>query len=636
MITRTHLGYVAASAWQHSRPKAPSLPHGDWVRIGGGVVLAAIVAVFIGRLSPAGAVLVNVGSFFGALLSVLPRHHSRLVSVVAGIVLIDGGVAIGLVLRDQPAPALCILFAGLFVAGMARTVSVGAFLRLLFAAIAVCAAAELAHAAPDAEAAWRALGAFALGQVIVAACACIGHPRRSFGTQRDAAAELYRQLVALAEGQPTRFVRARTLARESVELIPLLELTTSRWIRILIDAADDIAAAEPLALRRDDVAALGWILDVLDAKAEQALPEGLDLSPGVALAVDAARTGRARSRGRALLSRVYPSNTIRFYLRELGDVRGNSFRFALRVAATGVICQAVGQFLIKDFGGLPYHGFWTLLAGCLMVMPDYHGTVGKAIARTAGSIIGAVLGTALSLLPLLQTRPGFLIIVTLFVLGYLAARTISQGVLMIVVVGWLAFLLGGEAAGFTRAFDTVVAAFIAAVVFFALPTWNVDRLRWLFAEWCACGRAALTAAATATGSQTVPLAAPDNPETRARRLAFTDLYHAQRRFALAAEAVPMEPRSSESPWPLAALPAIADVMDRIGLALLQFEWLPHPADAGGLQQIERYAEWFSGLAAGNRASVQSPPEGPLRSLWIELDGLESLVSGRSSMPRHVR
>ena len=622
MITKAHLGYLAASAWRHSKPKAPSLPHGDWVRIGGGVVLAAIVALFVARVSPAGAILVNVGSFFGALVSVLPRHHGRLVSAIAGIALINGGAAIGLVLRDQPALALCILFVGLFLAGMARTVSVGAFLRLLFAAIAVCAAAELAHTAPDAAAAWRSLGAFALGQVIVAACACIGHPRRSFGTQRDAVAELYRQLAALAEGQPTRFVRARTLARESIELIPLLEFTPSRWIRILVDAADDIAAAE--ARHRDDTTAIGWILDVLDAKAEQPLAQGLDLSPGVTLAVDAAKTGRARSRGRALLRSMYPSNTIRFYLRELADVRGNSFRFALRVAITGVVCQAVGQFLIEDFGGLPYHGFWTLLAGCLMVMPDYHGTVGKAIARTAGSIVGAILGTALSLLPILQTRPGFLIIITLFVLGYLAARTISQGVLMIVVVGWLAFLLGGEVAGFTRVFDTVVGAAIAAVVFFALPTWNVDRLRWLFGEWCACGRSALTAAAA--DSQTGPLAAPDNPENRARRLAFTDLYHAQRRFALAAEAAPLEPRSGESPWPVADLPAIADAMDRIAVAQLQLEGSAHLADAG-LREIERYAEWFSDLATGNRAGVPPPAEGPLHRLWAELDGLESLVVG---------
>lgn len=622
MTARAHLTYLAGSGWTHLRPARPFLPRADWFRIGGGVVLAGVAGWLISLVAPEAAVLVNVGSFVGALVCVLPGHHNRVASVTAGLVLIDGGAIIGVLLRDLRFVVLVPLFFGLFVAGMARTVSVGAYMRLLFGSIVVPAAAELSSPAASDSRAWQALGAVAVGELIVAICACVGRPSRVFSEQRESVAELYRQLIALAGGGSSRFARARTLARESLELIVFLQFADARWLRTLVDAADEIAANVAANAAADDRRALQWVLDILTEASPQPLPDRLELSPGVALAVSAAR-GEARSRRRVPLGRLRPSDTIRFYGRELRDLRGSSFRFASRVALTGLICQVVGQFFVENLGnGLRYHGFWTLLAGCLMAMPDYHGTSGKVIARTTGSVLGAVLGTALSLIPFLQHGAAFAIVITVFVFGYLAARTISQGVLMVVVVGWLAFLLGGEPAAFTRTIDTIVGAVIAAVVFFILPTWNVDRLRVLFQQWCVQGRSALSAAVADTAGAGHP------EEARADTIAITDLAHAQRRFARAAAAVPLEPRKDESPWPVADLPRIADTLDTSAVAILQLRrWPDSPAgdEMSDEVLVESFGEWFNALAAGVPATVPEPTAGPWRTLWHELTSLERLT-----------
>lgn len=91
--------YLAGSAWSHLKPNKPFLSRADWVRIGGGIILAAIVGAILARHWSGATVLVNVGSFFGALIALLPRHHSRTASVVAGVLIIDGGA---LRLRARP------------------------------------------------------------------------------------------------------------------------------------------------------------------------------------------------------------------------------------------------------------------------------------------------------------------------------------------------------------------------------------------------------------------------------------------------------------------------------------------------------------------------------------------------------
>lgn len=634
MTARGHLDAAVASAWRFIRPNKPFLPREDWIRIGGGIVLAAIAGGLIGRSTGAGEALVNVGSFFGALICLLPRHHSRPASVVAGMLLINGGAVLGVLLRELPVIALVVLFAGLFVAGMARAISVGGFMRVLFASIAVCATGELSRSASETSQIWAGLGAFLLGQLIVALCVLTGHRAPAFEAQRQATAEVFRQLIALARSERSSYLSARSLARESVELIPLLAMSRSRWIRRLVDLSSEIASVHPGSMRSGDVQALEWIVEVLGAQDPAPLPDGLELSPAVSLAVAVAAEGAGEPSAAAVrLRAVSPANTIRFYRRELRDLRGSALRFGLRVAITGVLCQVVGQFVIGDLGGgLPYHGFWVLMAGCLMAMPDFHGTSGKAIARTAGSLVGAVLGTALSLVPALQTPTGHLIAITLFVLAYLAARTISQGVLMVVVVGWIALLLGGEPAAFTRTVDTVVGAAIAALVFLVLPTWNVDRLAGLFAQWCSLGRVALLA--TVAGP-----VVESGPQGEQRRVARTDFVHAQHRFVLAAQGAPAEPSRDRSPWPVEDLPAITDAMDRAVLAVLHVGgWAAgnagdsgSPARVERLAQVESFAEWFGSLHSGVRPQPPRPAEEPLRTLWDRLAALQELV-GVSAPP----
>lgn len=615
MHANHHLRYLAHAAWAHTRPKRPWLPRADWIRLGGGMIVAAIVGASLAVTSPAAAVLINVGSFFGALISLLPRHHSRISAIVAGLVLVDGGAAIGVLLSDWPVVELVLLFVGLFIAGAARAVSVGAFMRLLFAAIAVCTTGEMAQAASAPKDAWLAMGAFIVGQVIVAGCACISRPGQSFSDQRTAVAELYRQMARLADGDDADFSAPRMQARVSVELIPLLQLNSARWIRTITDLSDGIAATVSTTPRPDDAHALRWISQCLTEQERQPLPDDLDVSEDVALAVDAVRSERFEH-GSHRLRPFTPSDTTRLILRELRDPRGITFRFALRVAITGIVCQSVGEFLIENVGGgVPLHGFWTLLAGCLVAMPDFHDTTGRAIARTLGSVIGAILGSGLALVPGLQSGPGWSIVATLLVIGYLVARSVSQAVLMIVVVGWLAFILGGEAAGFTRAFDTLVGAVIAGIVFLILPTWNVHRLPSLFRQWCSMSRTALTVAVGAATS-TSELAEDEE------RAVFRDLYHVLRRFEHASAAVPNEPNMDKCPWPVESLTPITRCMDRIALNLMQLRQAAHHVTVSP-DRMEQFAEGFGELGTGQPVvipEVDADPA-PLAALRANLDEL---------------
>lgn len=340
------------------------------------------------------------------------------------------------------------------------------------------------------------------------------------------------------------------------------------------------------------------------------------------LAVEATAATRSSPATLRELRSLIPGSILGFYLREFRDMRGSTLRFALRLMLTGAICHLVGSYLIADIGpGLHFHGFWTVLAGCLMAMPDYHGTSGKAIARTVGSIVGALVGTALSLIPALQQPAPFLTMAALLVLAYLAARTMSQGMLMLVVVAWLAFVLGGEPAAFTRTLDTIVGAVIAAAVFFILPTWNVNIIRDLFQEWCDRGRTVLTTIAAGALS-------PGPLASQLQGKAFDDLVHATRRFARAAEVVPLEPRNEESPWPIERLPLIADSLDRVAVSFLQLQRSADTRRGGPLadpQLIESFARAFSELGAGCAPHVPEPVPGPLQSLGNELRNLELLT-----------
>lgn len=47
MTVSTHARYLARSGWSHLRPKRPFVPREDRIRLGGGIVLAALAGALI-------------------------------------------------------------------------------------------------------------------------------------------------------------------------------------------------------------------------------------------------------------------------------------------------------------------------------------------------------------------------------------------------------------------------------------------------------------------------------------------------------------------------------------------------------------------------------------------------------------
>jgi uncharacterized membrane protein YccC len=114
------------------------------------------------------------------------------------------------------------------------------------------------------------------------------------------------------------------------------------------------------------------------------------------------------------------------------------FRHATRLAVAATLAEWVGRAAGDGGGiGIAGHGFWMCLTAALVLFPDYAETVGRGVARTAGTLVGALARWWLAQVP--------------------------------------TYLVGGGSA-FTRVIDTVGGAVIALVIFLVWPTWHRDQL----------------------------------------------------------------------------------------------------------------------------------------------------------------
>jgi uncharacterized membrane protein YccC len=199
------------------------------------------------------------------------------------------------------------------------------------------------------------------------------------------------------------------------------------------------------------------------------------------------------------------------------------FRHAVRLAVAATLAEWVGRSA-GDWGriGIAGHGFWMCLTAALVLFPDYAGTVGRGVARTAGTLVGAVAGWGLTQAPTGPLAHAAILCGLLF--GYLAFRSSGQLWLIVWIVAWISYLLGGGSA-FTRTVDTIAGAAIALVVYLAWPTWHRDRLPATFAAWAHAQGSTLAATATAwTAPASVDEAslALQRRATRDARVAFAE------------------------------------------------------------------------------------------------------------------
>lgn len=76
------------------------------------------------------------------------------------------------------------------------------------------------------------------------------------------------------------------------------------------------------------------------------------------------------------------------------NTRSFTFRFSLRLA----LAMGIGIALYKFFD-IP-HGYWIAMTAMIVLQPEFGATITKALNRTKGTVLGAIIGTFIFLLPL--------------------------------------------------------------------------------------------------------------------------------------------------------------------------------------------------------------------------------------------
>ena len=155
-----------------------------------------------------------------------------------------------------------------------------------------------------------------------------------------------------------------------------------------------------------------------------------------------------------------------------------AFRHALRVGVTLAIAVAVSHLF--PIG----HGYWLPMTVMIVLKPDFAATLSRGLARSVGTLVGAVLVTLL-LAALAPSTAGLIVLtVALYAVSVAVLRAnyvvYSVGIASL-VVALLAFT-GSPAPSLAadRAFYTVLGAVLALSAYAVWPTWErthvADRL----------------------------------------------------------------------------------------------------------------------------------------------------------------
>ena len=361
------------------------------------------------------------------------------------------------------------------------------------------------------------------GGLIQTAFALLLRPPRRFGPERDALADLYQRLAALAAGAayggPSGEAVTRTgllLSRRGTDestLRDLLDVGTR--VRLELQAL----ASVPDEAGVDEVtgAAAGRL-----RRAARAIARGQALDgepPDLAAAVEALRAGAgepgrsavrgrfAAARGAALLGQLRAVDRLtgrlagerRFTLPRIGNARSvvemtgtlpaaiarlrdvatdpsaPAFRHAVRLSVLLVAADAVSRLL-------PWQrGYWVPLTTLVVLKPDYAATAQRGLARTIGTGLGVIAAGAL--VAFAHPHGGGLVLAvgitawvsyTVFASSF-ALYTFALTALVVLLVS------AGDpkplAAVADRGFDTVIGGAIALIGYLSWPTREEPVLR---------------------------------------------------------------------------------------------------------------------------------------------------------------
>ncbi|MCH6172366.1 FUSC family protein [Pseudonocardia alaniniphila] len=507
------------------------------LRVALGICLATALGLVLG--DEIVETLLCVGAFFGGVGSLIPHERHRFVVAWASAAMFTIAASVGAALHSVWPAVYVVLFAGMFASGLLRAVSVGLGVRLLFASIVMLIVAETV---PAVATAGEAVGWLGLGAAISAACQFLPPYGPRHGTQRLAVSGLYDALALGAQekaggiDQRRSYAAAIRAAWRAVSLVPARRQAHVADLLGLLTEGERIAG-ELHALRTGEPtlrASAEQLRVVATAVRTAEPPTGPTPPAGPGPLGESVAVARCLASGSPVES-ARPEHTgvlvdLRASLaRTIATVRAQLcwespvFRHAMRLAVAATLAEWVGR-AAGDWGGIGIagHGFWMCLTAALVLFPDYAETIGRGVARTAGTLVGALVGWGLAQVP---TSPLVHAVILCGLLGgYLVFRGSGQLWLIMWIAAWVSYLLGGGSA-FTRLVDTVGGAVIALAVFLVWPTWHRDRLPAAFATWAREQGSLLATTATAwvaPGSTDDADLAEQRRATRDARLEFAE------------------------------------------------------------------------------------------------------------------
>ncbi|MFD8295179.1 FUSC family protein [Streptomyces bauhiniae] len=486
------------------------------LRVAVAVVAATVVGYLTNEPMPA------IGAWFSGMGSLVPRRRNRVaISAASTLMLCIAGPLLGVWLHPTPWLLYVLAFAGTFLGGLLLTIGVGPGMRVVIMMIMMVAFADIS---PDVTTGLSEVKWLAVGGAIGFLCHLLPPYGPRFAAQREAVAALYDALAADARA----YARGQTpdqpwplpllTARQTLDAVPQRSRAAAAPLFALLGEAhrlvphlralESTVDGDPAVREARHTAAAdilsGIATAVRSGKPVTGAPEHLpEPRPGEPLEATLRALGDLLDEARRVASLPVsrdagaswqhaeltgPHALSGFFTRGLGQLRAEfrtdspALRHALRLAFAATLAEAVGR-ATGDWGGLGVssHAVWAFLTAAVVLVPTFGHTIGRAVSRSSGAVVGGLLGWALVMLPDDRLLHAVLVVVLIF--GYLVLRSVGQAPVIICITAVVAYIGGSGASAWSRTVDTLIGAAIAVAVQFLWPTWHTDRLPRLLGEW---------------------------------------------------------------------------------------------------------------------------------------------------------
>jgi len=289
-------------------------------------------------------------------------------------------------------------------------------------------------------------------------------------------------------------------------------------------------------------------------------------------------------------------------------------RHAMRLALALGIAMLVARI------GPIHRGYWIPMTAALVLRPDFHTTFTRGFARVAGTLLGAIVATAI--VAFAHPSPHLDVALAIFfaALGYFVFG-LNYAAYSATVTAYVVFLLvlSGNVpehdAVLDRALATLAGAALAGLVYLSLPTWESQRVRGVLAAHLSTYR---RYAAAILGGYIDPATFD---RKRVRELQRTG-WQARTKAEATVDAMIAEPEHLHAIPRRVALGVLA-AQQRIGVALLALNAYLDGAQRIARPELQPLADGFDRawrrLVALLRQTEAPPPMPPLRDLYRESD-----------------